>query len=167
MERDKLAMEHDIVAIEMEAVGVWDVLPCIIVKGVTDYADSHKDKVWHNFAAATAASVMKAILVQYNQTTWANDVHVGRQGGWVRGSDRTQFFPHSTAQTRVSYPCYRCDAKSHMLRHCEARETTVLRGRAARQLERRCVNCGDPDHRLYQCGWEDLLRRRRFYLRYY
>ncbi|GKT43657.1 uncharacterized protein ColSpa_03838 [Colletotrichum spaethianum] len=63
--RDRVAAEHGIVAFEMESAGVWDEFPCIIVKGVCDYADSHKHKKWQNFAAATAASATKALLQRY------------------------------------------------------------------------------------------------------
>jgi hypothetical protein len=52
----------------MEGAGVWDEVLCIVVKGVYDYADSHKLKDWQNFAAATAASASKAILERYIQT---------------------------------------------------------------------------------------------------
>lgn len=54
-----------VIGIEMEGAGVWDQLPCIVVKGVCDYADSHKGKEWQEYAAATAASVAKAILYEY------------------------------------------------------------------------------------------------------
>nr|RBQ98908.1 hypothetical protein FVER53263_03201 [Fusarium verticillioides] len=67
-ERDRLARTHDIVAFEMEGAGVWDEVPCIIVKGVCDYADSHKNKGWQNFAAATAAAVTKALIEEYPKT---------------------------------------------------------------------------------------------------
>ncbi|KAF5126281.1 hypothetical protein E5D57_010977 [Metarhizium anisopliae] len=87
IERDRLAKDHGIVAIEMEAIGICDVLPCIVVKGVADYADSHKNKSWRNFSAAAAASVTKAILVQYaKQTTCADDVDIGRQRELVEQS---------------------------------------------------------------------------------
>ncbi|KAJ4855397.1 phosphorylase superfamily domain-containing protein [Trichoderma breve] len=64
-DRDRIAEEHDLIAFEMEGAGAWDELPCIVVKGICDYADSHKNKMWQNFAAATAASVMKALLEKY------------------------------------------------------------------------------------------------------
>ncbi|KAF6824900.1 Nephrocystin-3-like protein 3 [Colletotrichum plurivorum] len=53
--RDQVASEHGIIAFEMEGAVVWDEVPCIIVKAVCDYADSHKNKKWQDFAAATAA----------------------------------------------------------------------------------------------------------------
>ncbi|KAL7810685.1 nucleoside phosphorylase domain-containing protein [Trichoderma aethiopicum] len=64
--RDQVAREHNVIAFEMEGAGVWDEIPCIIVKGVCDYADSHKNDLWQPYAAAAAASVMKAALGRYD-----------------------------------------------------------------------------------------------------
>ncbi|KAK5224483.1 hypothetical protein LTR72_004264 [Exophiala xenobiotica] len=60
--RDRLAQDFGIIAFEMEGAGVWDHFPSIVVKGVCDYADSHKNKRWQSYAAATAAVGMKAFL---------------------------------------------------------------------------------------------------------
>ncbi|KAL1852337.1 hypothetical protein Plec18170_006065 [Paecilomyces lecythidis] len=60
--RNQVAQEEGIIAFEMEGAGVWDNLPCIIIKGVCDYADSSKNKMWQDYAAATAASGAKAFL---------------------------------------------------------------------------------------------------------
>ncbi|KAK0636130.1 hypothetical protein B0T17DRAFT_587393 [Bombardia bombarda] len=68
LERDRIAEENGILAFEMEGTGVWDQLPSIVIKGVCDYADSHKNKLWQNFAAATAASAAKALLERYPKT---------------------------------------------------------------------------------------------------
>ncbi|KAK6832630.1 hypothetical protein RU639_004351 [Aspergillus parasiticus] len=64
--RDKLAKDEDVAGFDMEGAGVWDELPCIIIKGVCDYADSHKDKKWQAYAAATGASSAKAFLRYWN-----------------------------------------------------------------------------------------------------
>ncbi|KAI1127299.1 purine and uridine phosphorylase [Nemania abortiva] len=66
--RDQLAEQRDVIAFEMEGAGAWDEVPCIIIKGICDYADSHKNKKWQPFAAATAASVMKAVIGRYSPT---------------------------------------------------------------------------------------------------
>ncbi|KAL8310400.1 hypothetical protein RB597_010306 [Gaeumannomyces tritici] len=63
--RDAIARRHGVIAFEMEGAGAWDEVPCIVVKGICDYADSHKSKLWQNFAAASAASVAVAILDRY------------------------------------------------------------------------------------------------------
>jgi hypothetical protein len=64
-DRDRIAEDQKVIAFEMEGSGVWDGLPCLVIKGVCDYADSHKEKSWQNFAAATAAATMKAVLERY------------------------------------------------------------------------------------------------------
>ncbi|THW25332.1 purine and uridine phosphorylase [Aureobasidium pullulans] len=66
--RDLIAQRDNIIAFEMEGAGVWDNLPCIIIKGVCDYADSHKNKHWQDYAAATAASAAKAFLDYWTST---------------------------------------------------------------------------------------------------
>ncbi|KAK2024403.1 phosphorylase superfamily protein [Colletotrichum zoysiae] len=63
--RDNVAKAHGLVAFEMEGAGVWDQIPCIVVKGVCDYADSHKNKKWQDFAAAVAAATARALLERY------------------------------------------------------------------------------------------------------
>ncbi|KAF4332958.1 hypothetical protein FBEOM_13231 [Fusarium beomiforme] len=65
LDRDQIAARHHLIAFEMEGAGVWDEIPTIVIKGICDYADSHKNKAWQDFAAATAASVAKAILGRY------------------------------------------------------------------------------------------------------
>lgn len=61
-ERDSIAKQEGIIGFEMESAGVWDIFPCIVIKGACDYADSHKTKKWQRYAAATAAACAKAIL---------------------------------------------------------------------------------------------------------
>ncbi|KAI1827296.1 nucleoside phosphorylase domain-containing protein [Xylaria intraflava] len=60
--RDQIAAREEVIAFEMEGAGVWEIFPCIIVKGVCDYADSHKNKKWQDYAAAAAAACLKALL---------------------------------------------------------------------------------------------------------
>jgi nucleoside phosphorylase len=67
-DRDRLAKRHGLAAFEMEGAGVWDEVPCIVVKAVCDYADSHKNKIWQHFAAAAAAATAKALLERHIQT---------------------------------------------------------------------------------------------------
>jgi nucleoside phosphorylase len=64
--RDRMAQADGIIAFEMEGAGVWDYFPSIVVKGVCDYADSHKRKGWQRYAAATAAACTQAFLVEWS-----------------------------------------------------------------------------------------------------
>lgn len=61
-DRDEIATEEEMIAFEMESAGIWGVFPCLIIKGVCDYAGSHKNKTWQPYAAAAAAACMKASL---------------------------------------------------------------------------------------------------------
>ncbi|RVD89554.1 uncharacterized protein DFL_000557 [Arthrobotrys flagrans] len=62
MTRDKLASQKDILCFEMEAAGLMDNFPCLVIRGISDYADSHKNKIWQEYAAATAAGYAKELL---------------------------------------------------------------------------------------------------------
>jgi nucleoside phosphorylase len=61
--RDRLANEHGIICFEMEAAGLMDHFPCLVIRGVSDYADSHKNKHWQGYAAATAAAYARELLL--------------------------------------------------------------------------------------------------------
>lgn len=60
--RDQLARELGILCFEMEAAGLVDTFPCLVIRGICDYADSHKNKQWQDYAAATAAGYAKELL---------------------------------------------------------------------------------------------------------
>jgi nucleoside phosphorylase len=60
--RDCLRARHKILCFEMEAAGVMNLIPCLVIRGICDYADSHKNKVWQEYPAAAAASYAKLLL---------------------------------------------------------------------------------------------------------
>lgn len=61
--RDKLSSElGGVLCFEMEAAGLMNNFPCLVIRGISDYADSHKNKTWQGYAAATAAACAKDIL---------------------------------------------------------------------------------------------------------
>ncbi|CRG84038.1 hypothetical protein PISL3812_01380 [Talaromyces islandicus] len=60
--RDAIAKELDILCFEMEAAGLMDHLPCLIIRGICDYCDSHKHKQWQGYAALSAAAYAKSLL---------------------------------------------------------------------------------------------------------
>jgi len=52
----------EILCFEMEAAGVLNDFPCLVIRGICDYADSHKNKDWQHRAAATAAAYAKELI---------------------------------------------------------------------------------------------------------
>ncbi|KAF2489985.1 purine and uridine phosphorylase, partial [Lophium mytilinum] len=62
-DRDLKVKEFSVIGFEMEGAGVPESFSSVvIIKGVCDYADSHKRKEWQPYASATAAACMKAVL---------------------------------------------------------------------------------------------------------
>ncbi len=61
--RDKIANEGDFICFEMEAAGLMDRFKCLVVRGICDYADSHKNKLWQPYAALVAAAFAKELLL--------------------------------------------------------------------------------------------------------
>ncbi|KAF9773991.1 hypothetical protein IL306_008083 [Fusarium sp. DS 682] len=62
--RDKLAASMDVLCFEMEAAGLMNHFPCLVIRGICDYSDSHKNKEWQGFAAMMAAAYAKDLLYQ-------------------------------------------------------------------------------------------------------
>ncbi|WDK22134.1 hypothetical protein CGRA01v4_13424 [Colletotrichum graminicola] len=62
--RDKLAEENDVLCFEMGAAGLMNHFPCLVIRGICDYSDSHKNKEWQDFAAMAAAAYAKDLLNQ-------------------------------------------------------------------------------------------------------
>jgi nucleoside phosphorylase len=60
--RDKLAAEKDVLCFEMEAAGLMNHFPCLVIRGICDYSDSHKNKEWQGYAALVAAAYAKDLL---------------------------------------------------------------------------------------------------------
>ncbi|KAH7311144.1 nucleoside phosphorylase domain-containing protein [Rhexocercosporidium sp. MPI-PUGE-AT-0058] len=62
-ERDRLSAEcHKAIRFETEAAGVMIDTHSLVIRGISDYADSHKPYRWHNYAAATAAAFARQVL---------------------------------------------------------------------------------------------------------
>ncbi|KAF4463613.1 purine and uridine phosphorylase [Fusarium albosuccineum] len=61
--REKLRQDLGVLCVEMEAAGLIDEFPCMVIRGVCDYSDTHKNKRWQSYAAATAAAYAKELLM--------------------------------------------------------------------------------------------------------
>ncbi|KAK9438543.1 Pfs, NACHT and Ankyrin domain protein [Metarhizium brunneum] len=54
--------DEDCICFEMEAAGLMNHFPCLVIRGICDYADSHKNDRWQRYASATAAAYAKELL---------------------------------------------------------------------------------------------------------
>ncbi|KAF9874739.1 ankyrin repeat protein [Colletotrichum karsti] len=62
--RDQIVADvgEDCLCFEMEAAGLMNQFPCLVIRGICDYADSHKNDQWQQYASATAAAYGKELL---------------------------------------------------------------------------------------------------------
>ena len=62
VKRDQLREELDVLCFETEAAGLMLDFPCLVIRGICDYSDSHKNDKWQRYAAAVAAGFTKELL---------------------------------------------------------------------------------------------------------
>ena len=51
-----------VLCLETEAAGLMNTFPCLVILGICDYADSHKNYQWQAYASASAAACAKELL---------------------------------------------------------------------------------------------------------
>lgn len=79
--RDELAATEGIMCFETEAAGLMDHFPCVVVRGIQGYADSHGDGSWRGYAAMTAAAYAKQLVckIPRDKNETARQAEAGRQ----------------------------------------------------------------------------------------
>ncbi|KAM0445035.1 hypothetical protein ACHAO4_010014 [Trichoderma viride] len=64
--RDSINNDDDtsgVLCYEMESAGLMNDFPCIAIRGISNYADAHKNDEWDYYASATAAAYAKELLL--------------------------------------------------------------------------------------------------------
>jgi nucleoside phosphorylase len=63
--RDRIVKDlgGQVLCFEMEAAGLMNDFPCLVVRGISDYCDSHKNDGWQRYAAASAAAYTRELLL--------------------------------------------------------------------------------------------------------
>lgn len=61
--RDALVEKEEVLCFEMEAAGLMARFPCLVIRGICDYSDTHKNDKWQGYAAATAAAYARELLL--------------------------------------------------------------------------------------------------------
>ncbi|PWY91604.1 hypothetical protein BO94DRAFT_555415 [Aspergillus sclerotioniger CBS 115572] len=89
--RDSIAQPFGILCFEMEAAGIMDQLPCLVIRGICDYCDSHKHKQWQGYAALVAAAYARTVLLQVPLHDRNTD-EVRHSGHWMVPFDQNARF---------------------------------------------------------------------------
>ena len=91
--RSKLGKELGMLCFEMEAAGLMNKFKCLVIRGICDYSDSHKNKKWQRYAAVSAAAYAKELLL----VTPAHRVHLETPILQVAGSSLSVRSPQMEA----------------------------------------------------------------------
>ncbi|KAL4972143.1 nucleoside phosphorylase domain-containing protein [Aspergillus desertorum] len=86
MKRDSLRDLYNVACIEMEAAGIMGTMPSLVIRGISDYADSHKNDQWQANAALAAAAYAKVLLRYVSPLSPSTSQAGTRSAGAVRGS---------------------------------------------------------------------------------
>lgn len=104
--RDSFASDanHDILCFEMEAAGLMNNLPCLVIRGISDYADSHKNDDWQNYAALSATAFARELLFRLKPSRvavmprWVHKLEKSKSGT-TRGTISSEILSASRKRT--------------------------------------------------------------------
>ncbi|KIY02140.1 uncharacterized protein Z520_02278 [Fonsecaea multimorphosa CBS 102226] len=95
--RERLSAELDVLCFEMEAAGLMNYFDCLVIRGICDYSDSHKNKRWQEYAAATAAAYAKELLWMIHPPASFQQIMPDRTSG-DRGGISAQYIQEDSFQ---------------------------------------------------------------------
>lgn len=85
--RDALSQNEGILCFEMEAAGLMDHFPCIVIRGICDYSDTHKNDTWQGYSAVAAAAYAKELLRFIRKSEVPKDRAVGVEQAMTDGPE--------------------------------------------------------------------------------
>ncbi|QYT05220.1 hypothetical protein H0G86_012114 [Trichoderma simmonsii] len=114
--RDQMRDSWGVACFEWEAAGLMNTFPCIFIRGICNYSDSHRYDIWRPYAAIAAAAYTKDVLrsihlqeveaiplLKFTETPTASQVNGATQAmgngagvGSSLGADRPQVKKENT-----------------------------------------------------------------------
>ncbi|KAF2632352.1 ankyrin, partial [Macroventuria anomochaeta] len=153
--RDRVSADlGGVLCFEMEAAGLMNSFPCLVIRGISDYADSHKNEQWQPYAAATAAAYAKELLsvipvLEVNNTRTAKEA-TDETGDHPAGSS-------APAKRRMDDSLTELEASHGNQQTVTPVAKECLRSLAFREQEQRYDNVHTAQH---TCQW--LLEDRQY-----
>ncbi|KAI4143649.1 MAG: hypothetical protein LQ341_002861 [Variospora aurantia] len=98
-DRELFYREFGTICFEMEAAALME-YRCLVIRGISDYSDSHKNKAWQTYAAATAAAYAQELVMTlpapvHEDSSTCQDrttVHTTSHVHWTVYRSRNPFF---------------------------------------------------------------------------
>lgn len=86
--------------VDMEAAGLMNCFPCLVIRGISNYADSHKNDAWQEHAAAVAAATAKELLQYVSADVVEEQPAVQNRRSLIVHTPPTPYFTHSPIPTQ-------------------------------------------------------------------
>ncbi|KID83213.1 Ankyrin repeat protein [Metarhizium guizhouense ARSEF 977] len=147
--RDKLVAERGVLCFEMEAAGLMNTFPCLVVRGICDYSDSHKNKEWQGYAAMAAAAYAKDLLHQITPKKVEAEKKIGDM---LSGLQRVVEKQRDIAGEHLGIAKEQLQSQKDL-----AREKLTLEEQKCHQLFRLTTNTADATYEWYKDRVEDRV----------
>ncbi|RYP68408.1 hypothetical protein DL771_006672 [Monosporascus sp. 5C6A] len=100
--RDQLSREKDVLCFEMEAAGLMNHFPCLVIRGICDYSDTHKNKEWQGKEDVEVLDWITPVDYGPQQSDFLRRRQPGT-GKWLLDSEEYQNWLNASKQT-LFYP---------------------------------------------------------------
>ncbi|KAL4966716.1 Pfs, NACHT and ankyrin domain protein, partial [Aspergillus stella-maris] len=142
--------------VEMEAAGLMNHFPCLVIRGICDYADSHKNDRWQRYASATAAAYAKELLAYVPVA----DVQETKKALEVLQSVQQQIddVHQTTVATKAATDSIRSDLHVDKIRRWLSPSDPSTNADHARELRHEGTGTWLLEHPIFM-SWHSGLRR--------
>ncbi|KAF4462719.1 Pfs NACHT and Ankyrin domain, partial [Fusarium albosuccineum] len=156
--RDRIVTDvgEDCICFEMEAAGLMNHFPCLVIRGICDYADSHKNDRWQRYASATAAAYAKELLAYVP----AAEVQETKRALEVLQSVQQQIdgVQQTTVATKAATDSIRSDLRTDKIKRWLCPPDPSTNANHARELRHEGTGAWLLEHPVFQ-GWYSGSRR--------
>ncbi|KAL2126811.1 hypothetical protein VTI74DRAFT_192 [Chaetomium olivicolor] len=156
--RDRIVADvgEDCICLEMEAAGLMNHFPCLVIRGICDYADSHKNDRWQRYASATAAAYAKELLAYVP----AAEVHETKRALEVLQLVQQQIdgVQQTIAATKAATDSIRSDLRTDKIKHWLCPPDPSTNANHAKKLRHEGTGTWFLDNPVFQ-EWHSGSRR--------
>ncbi|KAJ5148178.1 hypothetical protein N7526_001530 [Penicillium atrosanguineum] len=121
--RDSLAAEKDIICFEMEAAGLMNHFPCLVIRGICDYSDSHKNKEWQGIESEKKIGDILSVGLQEVTKIAQKQLKIQENAAKQKLSDKEedclQLFRLTSSTHDSTYEWYKNRVESRVQGTCE------------------------------------------------
>ncbi|KAJ5127966.1 hypothetical protein N7448_008745 [Penicillium atrosanguineum] len=121
--RDSLAAEKDVICFEMEAAGLMNHFPCLVIRGICDYSDSHKNKEWQGIESEKKIGDILSVGLQEVTKIAQKQLKIQENAAKQKLSDKEedclQLFRLTSSTHDSTYEWYKNRVESRVQGTCE------------------------------------------------